>query len=476
MNEIKIPIDTVKGDFKSFLDTEKNSRVFFSGRFGIGKTYFLNEFFNSNKDDFEVFHLYPVNYQISSNEDILELVKYDLLIELLKKNKEIFQEKEVKGIKDSTLLFYSWCKDRYTLNSTLQFLVSTPFSELAIDPSLSFLSKLGKPLKDLLEIDKEFQEFKNTYKAGEKGKVETYMQAIRDRAATETDFLSYLLKQKINTQKGIKKSVLILDDLDRVDPEHIFRILNVLSFYFENEHGNKFGFDVVIAVADLTNIKNIFYHRYGQNSDFSGYIDKYFTINPYYFDNKKAILDTIDEIVRKIKNEEPGLSRAIGDSGYIKIFLEHIFSRTIDAETVNLRELLKATKYQLSDFRKGSYREDSFGDNFQKIFDKAVKTAVISFSSIDNFIQNIELIKGLKLRREERMPYGKYVRTMIKGLSLRSQQKGDFYWNEYRISEDDNRDITVSAGGTLENLFYDLLIEYVRGKKYIKNSYSDYDE
>ena len=79
--------------------------MFFSGPFGIGKTYFLQNFFEQNQNHFEVFHLYPVNYQISNNNDIVELLKYDILVELLKKDKDIFQTNKVEGVKESTLLY-----------------------------------------------------------------------------------------------------------------------------------------------------------------------------------------------------------------------------------------------------------------------------------------------------------------------------------------------------------------------------------
>ncbi len=74
---IKIPIDTIKKEFDDFLNMGENSRVLFSGKFGIGKTHFLNEFFKEQKDLYEVFHLYPLNYQINSNDDIAALLKYD---------------------------------------------------------------------------------------------------------------------------------------------------------------------------------------------------------------------------------------------------------------------------------------------------------------------------------------------------------------------------------------------------------------
>lgn len=479
MANIKIPIDTVKSGFDSFLDIENNSRVFFSGQFGIGKTYFLNEFFEQQKEKYDVFHLYPINYQINGNEDILELIKYDILIELLKKNVNILKENKVDGIKDSSLLFYSWIKKRLSINSILQSTISfgESCSELSIDPVSTSLGKLGRPLKELLEIDKEFQEFKEEHKGGEKTLVKKYTEQIKAKNISETDYLSHLLNEKIILQKGDKKSILVLDDLDRIDPEHVFRILNVLSAYFEKEHENKFGFDIIIVVADYRNLKNFFHHKYGMETDFSGYMDKFFTISPYYFDNKKAVFDRIEEISKSIKNEEPNLNSAIGDSGYIKLFLWHIFSQAIDSEIMNLRSLLKATKFQLLELRKGSYYEDHFADNFQKIFDTAIKVAIHSFSNTEVFIKKLEIIKNNK-NKKKRMPYGKYSSTMLKsfGLKIPEDLTSNISWGKYTIYKNKNGfDIINVSDGLEEQLFYDLLIEYIKNKKYIKSNYYDYN-
>lgn len=479
MADIKIPIDTIKDDFNSFLETENNSRIFFSGKFGIGKTYFLNDFFDSQKDKYEVFHLYPINYQINTNEDIIELIKYDILIELLKKKNDILHKNKVEGVKDSTLLFYSWCKNRFSLNSSLQSIISVgeSFSELTIDPVVAYFGKLGRPLKDLLEVDKEFQDFKIEYKDGEKGIAEKYAKAVKEKDISETDYMSNLLKEKIVELKGSKKSILVLDDLDRIDPEHIFRILNILSAYFEKEHENKFGFDLVITVADYTNIKSIFHHKYGIETDFSGYTDKFFTICPYYFDNKKAILDLVDEISKSIRNEEPSLNSAIGESGYIKLFLRHIFSKTIDAEVINLRQLLKSTKFLLSEFRKGSYYEDRFSnDSFKRILDKAIKVVITSFSSTEVFLEKIKIIKGLKTTNKGAMPYGRYIKSMLKSFSIEIPEdvSQSVTWKTYTINKDENGfDFIKVADNKSEILFYDLLTEYIRNKKYLNNSHYD---
>lgn len=351
MNEIIIPVDEVEKDFQSFLNIEGNTRIFFSGQFGIGKTYFLKNFFKENVGEYDVYHLFPVQYQIHGNDDVINLLKYDLLVELSEKDKNIFAEKTA-GIKDSSFLFYSWIKENYTVNQTLRSILSAGefLSGLSPDPIIGLLGKLGRPLKNFLKLDEEFQEFKNEYKSGEKRLVARYEETIRTKVDLETDYISSLVKDKIAKNKKNKKSVLVLDDMDRIDPEHIFRMLNVLSTHFEREQENKFGFDFVIFVADYSNLKHIFHHRYGAKTDFSGYVDKFFTITPYYFDNKKAVIAGVGEIVKKIKNEDPNLNRAIGESGYIKIFLEHIFTKVVDADIVNLRQLLKTTNFQLYHF------------------------------------------------------------------------------------------------------------------------------
>lgn len=76
----------------------------------------------------------------------------------------------------------------------------------------------------------------------------------------------------------------------RLDPDHIFRILNILSVHYDNDiDKNKFGFDKVICICDLTNIQSVFHHRYGSAADFFGYIDKFYSEEPFKFNNSDAI-------------------------------------------------------------------------------------------------------------------------------------------------------------------------------------------
>ena len=45
----KIDITDLFPKFEEHLNIQGNSRIIFSGKFGIGKTYFLNEFFENKK-------------------------------------------------------------------------------------------------------------------------------------------------------------------------------------------------------------------------------------------------------------------------------------------------------------------------------------------------------------------------------------------------------------------------------------------
>ncbi|MGX7835563.1 hypothetical protein ACWKSR_10475, partial [Campylobacter fetus subsp. venerealis] len=81
---MKFELEIPKKQFLAHLDLKNNYRIIFSGGFGTGKTYFLDDFFKEHVK-YEAIHIYPVNYSVSSNEDIFELIKYDILFKLLEK-------------------------------------------------------------------------------------------------------------------------------------------------------------------------------------------------------------------------------------------------------------------------------------------------------------------------------------------------------------------------------------------------------
>jgi len=74
-------------NFKDFLSKEGNQDIIFSAPFGTGKTHFLKNVFAVDTEvltNYNIIHLFPVNYTVASNDDIFELIKYDILFELKK--------------------------------------------------------------------------------------------------------------------------------------------------------------------------------------------------------------------------------------------------------------------------------------------------------------------------------------------------------------------------------------------------------
>jgi len=474
-----IPIDELEGDFDHFLQkVEGNKRIFFTGRFGIGKTYFLKEFFISHKNDYEVFHLFPVRYQINRNEDIIDLLKYDILVELLNKNKDVFEGKKIKGLTDRLALFISFFREEGSINGFLQWVVKSgnKLAELSPDPLMQFLGKLGRPLQDLLNIDKEFQKFKKEYQSEDKKAVKKFVDEIKEKNISETDYLSHLLYTKILQQKGNKCSVLILDDMDRIDPDHIFRILNVFSAHFDGEN-NKFGFDHIIIVGDIKNFESVFHHRYGEKTDFWGYFDKFFTVKPYYIDNKKIIAERIPYLVKQIKYEEDNLKNAIGESGYIKLLLSEILNRALAIDMLNLRQLYKPITYTFVELKKGVFSQDSFGDGLPKIVDIGIKLLIAIFGSDkDVFVSILQKINTSisDIENNRHAPYEAYIGSMMKSL-IDVQADVKTQWRNYYFTAPTNlhaKGFTVEGKDAVQaKFFYEVLIEYVEKLKYRKSGH-----
>ncbi|MCK4355128.1 hypothetical protein KAW43_02110 [Candidatus Parcubacteria bacterium] len=473
--EFKIPIEELFPKFKEHLEIKDNSRILFSGKFGIGKTYFLKEFFRANQEEYEVFHFSPINYQINSNEDISEFLKYDILVELNRKNKDIFQENDYNNLIDLQRLFFVWGKNNFT--------------EI-FKNGLSYIPKLGRPLKETAKLVENFWTFKQKIEAGEKGIIENFLKKIKEENIAETDYLSELLREKIQKQKNEKQSILILDDLERIDPEHIFRILNVFSAHFDlqnKELPNKFGFDKIILVADIQNLKSIFHHKYGEQTDFSGYFNKFFTVEIFQFKNEEIIEEAMNEIISRFQTENENLSKELNNSAFfLTIFLKDILLKSLELdgkEKLDLRQLLKGVKYQIPILKNSNYRKDSFGGRYtviSQIINIGIKFFISIFGGMKiDFVSVLKKIKNdIKNKENTTRGYDVFSYYLLKTISPFEETESNLKhgWNGYSI-EIENRKIKsiakkIGAANRVEanisDLFFDLLIEYVSEKIYEK--------
>lgn len=335
--------------FSTHLRQEGNWRTIFSGKFGSGKTTFLDLFFEEEKEAFIPITLHPVNYSIATNEDIFEYIKYDLLLELLPKiNLSRLDSIDFELPEKAYLYWHDHPLD--LVEKTASLLGS--LGKL-LHPSIEALEKIAAIV---VELQKKMEaHYQERQKTGDEHRILVeFLARIKEKSASlyEDTVLIRLIEKIVGQMKWpksddgeLKKVILIIEDLDRIDPEHIFRILNVFSAHFDSKHAsgeNSFGIDVLVAICDEENIRNIFANRYGGNVDYSGYIDKFFTTSIFHFNYSDLAHNYIGKAISNLKLSDPGGRRA-ADSVYNTIctdtFLFLILALLFDHKHVNLRSI-----------------------------------------------------------------------------------------------------------------------------------------
>lgn len=329
-----------KKDFATHIENNRNQKILFSAPFGEGKSTFLKYFFEQNEENYEVFKVFPVNYSVASNEDIFRYIKADVLFQLMGKGVTFDQES----------FSTSLSAQQYLLSSTKQVIKSL------LKAGLSLSSETKGIVEAIDEIDKlisNFKTFKSESETDDKSMALKYIKELYEEEGNlyEDNFYTQLIRELLEqlNSKTNKKTVLIIDDLDRMDPEHIFRILNVISAHCDNyniqgqEYHNKFGFDKIVVVCDINNIRSIFNHRYGKKVNFEGYINKFYSSEIFKFDGSILINYFVKSIEDKPYNIQYKESLFI-----LKIFC--------DIGILNPRDLIKSfADINLSDIYRSTY-------------------------------------------------------------------------------------------------------------------------
>ncbi|MBV5316145.1 MAG: hypothetical protein JZU47_22790 [Prolixibacteraceae bacterium] len=339
---LSIPINSIEADFDDFLSPDSNKRIIFSGPFGIGKTYFLDKFFKNRKPSYLPIFLRPVNYSLLSNEDVFRLIKYDILLQLI--NVEGFvieKEFEFSGLEYANFFIG---ENKFLILQNLLKLIPK------IQSTVDGIENLSKLIEAFRKGKKEINDDSDLKMLFE------FQHETQDNFLLEYDHVSQFIADKLeeigklNSSNEPLKRVLIIDDLDRLDPEHIFRLFNVFSAHFDlvnyyaNDEGikdNKFGFDKIIFVCDIENIRKLFAHKYGVGVDFSGYIDKFYSRRIYYLFHKNSFEEYIAPYLEN-KFSKLDLGQTVRDT--VKAFLQFLFQ----GNQLNIRDIYRLTDLHLS--------------------------------------------------------------------------------------------------------------------------------
>ena len=248
MNKININEKIVQ--FENSL--KANKRLVFSAPFGDGKTYFLKEYQRRHKDTV-VIKLRPINYSVAPNEDVFEYIKRDILCQLCRQG--LIMEENV-----ITILKSVFNKDNFKDVAGLA---------LSLVSGGMFIKKGMETMDDAVRKRESYDNYMSMF-AQQKG------------GLYENDAYTEMIREALEQSK--KESLLIIDDLDRLDPGHLFRILNVISAHIdEEEDKNKFGFTYIVMAMDYMVTEHIFHHFYGEGANYEGYMRKFSAAPPFYY-------------------------------------------------------------------------------------------------------------------------------------------------------------------------------------------------
>lgn len=312
-------------DFAQYLAT--TDRIILSAKFGDGKTYLLNQL-RSNEElskDYKFFTIYPVNYSVAKNEDIFEYIKRDIIIQLEKDG--LLDKIDLEAVFNSLFNFDD-------IKALVSFLLS-------FVPGGSF-------------YDKVFQKFCDKKKEydGKKHTKDKYLASFSQIKGNiyENDGYTSLIRNAIEWMKEDhvmngpewkkKKAVLIIEDLDRLDPKHLFRILNVLSAHIDDTSTpdvvtNKFGFDNIVLVMDYETTSHIFHHFYGKDACYEGYMSKFLSREPFRYSIRPYIAVPL----------ERDLSKELGVP-HVFVTFSKLWKRISE---LSIRDLKKLTMFDTQD-------------------------------------------------------------------------------------------------------------------------------
>lgn len=126
--------------------------------------------------------------------------------------------------------------------------------------------------------------------------LDDYLAKFDKTSVYENDIITKIIRDNIISyeRRNNKKVVLVIEDMDRLDPAHLFRIMNVFSAHMDYGYrnmlpvdntlfDNKFGVSNVVFVMHEDNTKALFHHFYGEKADYDGYMSKFYNKDIFKF-------------------------------------------------------------------------------------------------------------------------------------------------------------------------------------------------
>ncbi len=395
--------DKIK-DFFQYLAT--TDRIILSAKFGDGKTFFLNQLREDERlsEEYKFFTIYPVNYSVAKNEDIFEYIKRDIIIQL--KNEGLLNNVDLDAVFDSLFDF----EDVQTLVSfLLSFVPGGPFYD--------------KVFKLFCKKEKEYKRKKHT--------ADKYLTAFSKIKGCiyEHDGYTALIRNAIDWMKEDhvtngsewkkKKPVLIIEDLDRLDPKHLFRILNVLSAHIDDTTTpdtvtNKFGFSNIVLVMDYETTKHIFHHFYGKNACYEGYMSKFLSREPFRYSIRPYLAVPL----------ELDLSKNLG--------IPHVFSRFsklwLSISELSIRDLKKLTLFDSQDRIRNTYfeyKKMNFSTSLPLFH--LIIYMVECRMSVDEIVEDLKLQISSQSKAEMRTLCSEYIRLAYPLYAITKQREIKFF-------------------------------------------------
>lgn len=306
MSDFLIPVDDSIKDFSKHL--EAYPRTILSSKFGDGKSFFIQKIKEDQElaSQYEFLTIYPVNYQVAANRDIFDLIKRDIFFQLLLHDmvcdRVVLTEQEI-------LSLYLMQNGHNIVYDLIPYI-----AEVGVLPEDSHkLLMAFKTAKLFTKLRDKFKSYKEVDAKDDDDRIETFLAKADSQFVYEYDIITKIIQKAVKdfSRRTKKKVVLFVEDLDRIDPAHIFRILNILSAHMDYGYrnfvepdaslvGNKFCLDNIVLVLDYNNLRSIYKHFYGQKTDFGGYISKFLSGSPFYYSLETLkcnyILDKISRI------------------------------------------------------------------------------------------------------------------------------------------------------------------------------------